>query len=139
MKQNKNIIKTLTALLAAVIVGEGVLGWGVYWIVILSLIEWGGVFWLGLALGIVVGVLNMVSVGFSGLFVLAVLTVAYLWQGKGGAARGWLVLVSVIANLMYDKVFGLPWNIGEMVVVLLVALFVFGRGSKEEDVKEQDR
>ena len=121
-------------LFMAVVFGEGGMSWGLYWPILLSLSGWDGVYWLGLSLGVLLSVIGAVSVGLPSLFVVVVLAGAGYLSGSGGRMSGWLIVISLAANFLFDRMFGLPWSIWEAAGVLGVALFIFGREGKEESI-----
>jgi len=135
MNQDKNIIKTVVAVAVAAIIGEGILGWGLYWPFLLLLIEWDGVFWLAFFIGILVGSFSGVPVGFASLFMLAAVGAVHLFAGWKKGTSLELAVFSIVLNFLFDKVFGLSWSIWEMVLVFICAIVVFGWESKAESIR----
>ena len=135
MNQDKNTIKAVLAIGVAVILGEGVLGWGLYWPLLLMLSDWDGIFWLGLIVGILVAIFGAIPVGLPSLFIVVVLGLAsFLLRTKRGS-EVWLILISLAANLLMDKIFGLSWSLIEMVGVLAVGILVFSWEGRGESIK----
>lgn len=122
--QTRNIIKAVGTVLLSVAVGEGVLGLGLFWPFLLILLDWSGVYWLSLAVGILISSLYRLPIGYPALFMVAVVGGLSLLLGKGKEA-GWIILaISLLANAVFDKVFGLGWSLweaGSIVVVWIVA------------------
>jgi len=135
MNQDKNTIKVILAVVVSVILGEGVLGWGIYWPILLVLVDWGGIYWLGLGLGILISVLTVMNLGLPSLFIVILLgLVSFLLKLRKGL-EWWLIVISLIANGLFDRIFGLTWSVVEMLVVLVVAIVVFSWETKSDSIK----
>lgn len=130
-KQSKNIIKATLTVLISVIIGEGVFGLGFFWPFLLLLLDSRWVFWLALAVGILISVIYRLPVGLPSLFLVVVtggLSLLFNSRKETGLI---LLCVSVLANFVFDKAFGLPWNWLEFFSVVLawfVAEAWFERG-----------
>ncbi len=130
-KQSKNIIKIVLAVILSVLIGEGALGLGIFWPFLLILLDWRGAYWLALAVGILVSVIYRLPVGLPSLFIVMVaggLSLFFNSRKETGVA---ILVVSWVANLVFDKVFGLPWSWFDLVAVGLawvVALTWFEKG-----------
>jgi len=135
MNQDKNIIKAIVAVAAAAIIGEGILGLGLYWSFLLLLVEWDGVFWLTFFIGILVGSFSGIPVGFASLFMLVSVGFVHVFAGWKKGTSLELAVFSVVLNFAFDKIFGLRWSIGEMALVFICAIVVFGRESKSESIR----
>lgn len=133
--QDKNTIKAVIATIAAVIVGEGILGWGLYWPFLFLLLDWSYVFWLGLLVGILVSAFNGFSIGWTSLAIVIMLGVASVFSETRKSASIRLVIMSLLANFVFDLIFGLRWSIWELVGVLLVSLLVLERNGPGESIK----
>ena len=132
--QVKNTIKILALAILAILVGEGFLGWGLYWPFLFVLLEWQGIYWFALALGIVVSVFNGLSVGLPSLFIVTVVGVmSVFFDGRKDLAVV-MAILSVVANLIFDKLFGLSWTVWEGLAVFLVSIFVFNLDEKAESI-----
>lgn len=109
-KQSKNTIKNILAVVVAVAIGEGVLGWGVYWPFLLVLVGWNGVGWLAVGVGVLLSVLNGIAVGLPSLFLVVVVgglsLLMPVWKGTGWV----LAVLSLTANLVFDLLFGFKWS-----------------------------
>ncbi|KKU27834.1 MAG: hypothetical protein UX41_C0042G0002 [Candidatus Collierbacteria bacterium GW2011_GWE1_46_18] len=135
MNQDKNTIKAILALGVAVILGEGILGWGIYWPILLMLSDWDGIFWLGLIVGILVAIFGAISVGLPSLFIVVVLGLSSFSLRTKRGSEMWLVLISLAANGLMDKIFGLSWGLVEMVGVLVAAILVFSWEGRGDSIK----
>ena len=130
-KQSKNIIKIVLAVVLSVLIGEGAFGLGIFWPFLLILLDWRGVYWLALAVGILVSVIYQLPVGLPSLFMVIVtggLSLIFNSRKETGMV---ILVVSWVANLIFDKVFGLPWSWFDWVAVGLawvVALTWFEKG-----------
>ena len=110
-KQSKNTTKTVLTLLVMVLLGEGVLGWGLYWPFLLTLLNRRGVYWLAFAVGVLISVLRGLSIGLPSLFILVVvggLSVVMSARKEAGWA---IVLLGVVCSVVFDIAFGLGWRI----------------------------
>jgi len=135
MNQDKNNIKAIVAVGVAVILGEGVLGWGLYWPLLLMLTDWDGIYWLGLLVGVMVSVYSATTVGLPSLFIVAVLGAVSFFLGVRRGSEWWLILISLVANLVFDKLFGLSWNIVESLLILVTTFLVISWEDKAESIK----
>ena len=132
--QVKNTIKVLLGAIAAAAIGEGVLGWGLYWPFLFILFEWEGVYWFALLIGILISVFNGVAVGLPSLFLVVVIGVLSLFFDGRRDLILVMVILSVVANFVFDRLFGLGWNLWEGIAVLLTSLFVFNLDSRAESI-----
>lgn len=132
--QVKNTIKlSLFALLASAI-GEGVFSLGLFWPYLILLLDWNGIYWLAFGIGVLVSVFNGLAIGIPSL--LLVLFVGIFSLSFGGRRDMPLIetIVLVIANIIFDKLLGLPYSIYEMMTVFIFCILVFGRGEKSESI-----
>lgn len=120
-KQSKNTTKTVLTLLIMVLLGEGVLGWGLYWPFLLTLLNWGGVYWLAFGIGVLVSVLRGLSIGLPSLFILVVVGGLSLVMSTKKEIGWVIVILGVVCSVVFDIVFGLDWSFWEV-------LAVFGSG-----------
>lgn len=128
---SKNITKVALSVVACVLVGEGVLGLGFFWPFILILLDWRGVYWLALGVGVLMSVIYRMPIGLPSLFLVVVsagLSLVFNSRKETGLV---ILIVSIVVNFVFDKVFGLTWNIFDLVSVILawlVAVTWFERG-----------
>jgi len=133
--QSKNTIKSVLTVLILTILGEGILGWGVYWPFLLMLLNWGGVYWLALGVGILVSVLRGVSVGLPSLFILVVVGGLSLVM-NARKEIGWvMVIISVLANVAFDVVFGFSWSIWEVIAVIISGVVAISWFERSETIR----
>jgi hypothetical protein len=134
-KQSKNTIKTVLTVVVLVFLGEGVLGWGLYWPYLLILLNWNGVYWFALAIGICISVLRGLSVGLPSLFILAVVGgLSFVVNAR--REIGWvIVLFGALSSIVFDIVFGLKWSFWEVVAVLVVGLWALSRFERSETIR----
>lgn len=131
----KNIIKVIALALLAVLVGEGVLGWGLYWPLLILLLDWEGVYWVAFLVGILISVLNGSSVGPASLGLVSFIGVFSLIFGSRMDFKGLMMILAIGANFVFDRVFGLPWSFWEMIAVIGVSLVVFNWGERHEQIR----
>jgi len=134
-KQSKNTIKLILLLLFSIIIGEGVLNFGVYWPVLLVSLNRKDISWLALLTGIVVGALHGVSFGFMSLFLVVVLGGLALFVDMSRGLLLILIVVSFIGNLIFDKIFGFNWSVVEGVAVALYSFMVVKWYERNETIK----
>ena len=118
-KQSKNTIKVITAVMLSVIFGEGVMGWGVYWPFLLLLLDFPGVYWLSFVVGIFVSVFRGIPVGLPSVFLLVVVGVMSILMSPRRELGILILVVAVVANLVFDKVFGFGSSIWEVLAVIV--------------------
>lgn len=134
-KQSKNTIKTILIVLLTVVLGEGVLGWGIFWPFLLALLGWNGVYWLALFVGILVSVLRGMSVGLPSLFILAVVGGLSLVLSTR-KEMGWvLVVISVLAGVIFDTVFGLGWSVWEVIAIVIFGFLSLSWFERSETIR----
>ncbi|HBC45326.1 TPA: hypothetical protein DCZ81_04115 [Candidatus Collierbacteria bacterium] len=130
-KQSKNITKVALMVVFCVLIGEGVLGLGFFWPFLLILLDWQGIYWLSMAIGILISVIYRIPIGLPSLFLVVVaggLSLVFSSRKETGLV---ILCVSLLANFVFDKVFGLPWNFFDLVstvIAWLVAVTWFERG-----------
>ena len=134
-KQSKNTTKTLLTLLAMVLLGEGVLGWGVYWPFLLTLLNWSGVYWLAFGIGVVVSVLRGLSVGLPSLFILVVVGCLSLIVSAKKEMSWAIILLGVVCSVVFDTVFGLGWSFWEAMAVLVSGFFAVAWFERTETIR----
>lgn len=134
-KQSKNTTKTVLTLVVMVLLGEGVLGWGLFWPFLLTLLNWSGVYWLALAVGILVSVLRGLSIGLPSLFILVVVGGLSLVM-SARKEMGWaIVLLGMICSVVFDIVFGLKWSLWEILAVLVSGLVALSWFERSETIR----
>jgi hypothetical protein len=134
-KQSKNTTKTILTLLIMVLLGEGVMGWGLYWPFLLTLLNWSGVYWVAFAVGILVSVLRGLSVGLPSLFILVVVGGLSLVMSTK-KEMGWaIVLLGVVCSLVFDIVFGLSWSVWEVVAVIVSGFLALSWFERTETIR----
>jgi len=134
-KQSKNITKAVLTVLLLVILGEGVFGLGFYWPFLLILLDWRGIFWYSILIGIIISGLHRISVGLPSLFLIVVTGGLSLFFGSR-KETGWVLLIfSLLSNFVFDKVFGFEWSIGEAFSVLAGWVIAVRWFEKSETIK----
>lgn len=134
-KQSKNTTKTVLTLMIMVLLGEGVLGWGLYWPFLLTLLNWDGVYWLALGVGVLVSVLRGLSVGLPSLFILVVVGGLSLVMSTR-KETGWvIVILGVVCSVVFDIVFGLGWSVWEVLGVLIAGLVAMAWFERSETIR----
>jgi hypothetical protein len=133
--QSKNTIKSVLTVLVLAVFGEGILGWGVYWPFLLVLLNWGGVYWLAFAVGILISVLLGVSVGLPSLFILVVVGGLSLVM-NARKEIGWVIVaISVLANVVFDIVFGFGWSFWEIAAVIVSGVLAISWFERSETIR----
>lgn len=122
-------------LLLMVLLGEGVLGWGLYWPFLLILLNWGGVYWLAFGVGILVSILRGLSVGLPSLFILVVVGgLSLVFNAK--KEMSWaIVLIGVLSSIVFDIVFGLSWSVWGVLAVLVSGLLAMSLFERTETIR----
>lgn len=132
-KQNKNIIKIILYAVLCLFFGEGVLGLGVYWPVLILIGEWKSVYWVTFVFGLFISQFYGMKVGMPSFVMVFFVAMATIFIGINKDSAKWMILFSVLANFIFDKIFGLHWSVWESVVVFLVGLWSF-RGYKYQEI-----
>jgi len=134
-KQSKNTTKTVLTLLVMVLLGEGVLGWGIFWPFLLTLLNWSGVYWLALGVGILISVLRGLSVGLPSLFILVVIGGLSLVM-SARKEMGWVIIfLGIVCSLVFDIVFGLKWSVWELLAVAAAGLLALSWFERSETIR----
>lgn len=134
-KQSKNTTKLVLTVVFMVLFGEGILGWGVFWPFLLTLLNWSGVYWLAFSVGILVSVLRGISVGLPSLFILVViggLSLLFNARKEMGLA---IVLLGIVCSIVFDLVFGLGWSVWEILAVLVSGLWALSWFERTETIR----
>lgn len=121
-KQSKNTIKIVSAVLLAVVFGEGVLGWGLYWPFLFLLLDWKGVYWLAFVVGIFVSVFRGISVGLPSVFLLVIVGGLSLVMSSRRETGLVMLFLAVCANFIFDRLFGFGSSIWEILAVVVCGL-----------------
>ena len=127
--QTKNNIKNLSFFFFALFLGEAVLGLGLFWPILLVLNIGSLVYWLGLFVGLFLSIYYGQVLGLMSLYIILFLVISKFLFSTGRLRSVWVVFVSLIANLLFDFLFGLGVGFGEQLAVLVVSLFV-ARGAE---------
>lgn len=134
-RQSKNIIKTVLAVVFSVAIGEGILGLGFFWPFLLILLEWRFVYWFSILTGMIISAIYHLPVGLPSLF-LVVVTGGLSFVVSSRKEAGWVMLViSLVANFVFDKVFGLHWNLWDVVSVVIAWTAAVALFEKSETIK----
>ena len=134
-RQSKNTIKSVLTILALVVLGEGVLGLGVFWPFLLTMLGWNGVYWLALAIGVLVSVFRGLSIGLPSLFLVAVVGGLSLVT-NARKEIGWLLIVlGVLANIVFDLVFSFGCNFWESILVFIAGILAMSWFERSETIK----
>lgn len=123
------------AVIVTLLLGEGVLGWGIYWPFLLVLLDWSGIYWLTVVAGLLISVLRGIPIGLPSLFLLAVIGGLSIITNVRKEMSWVVVVVAVVANLVFDKVFGLSWSMGELVGVVVFSLIAVKWFEKGETIR----
>jgi hypothetical protein len=134
-KQTKNNIKQSAFALLALLLGEGVLGIGIFWPFILLLSEWTGVYWFGLAFGIMVSLVADIALGLPSLFMVVVFGLISMFVGVKRSSGWILVILAVVLNLVFDLLFDLDWSFGEALLVFGVGILIMRDLDKQEEIR----
>jgi hypothetical protein len=128
---NKNIIYKLVGVVTLLLVGEGILGWAVYWPALWFLLDWKFVYWLAFGLGFLLTGVTGLAIGWSSLvLIVGVWTLSFV-KGLIGKSNWIDVLVVVgvagVVNLLADIEFSLV----EAALIALVMVFFKMRANRE--------
>lgn len=121
-KQSKNTIKIVLAVILATFLGEGVLGWGLYWPFLLLLLDWGGVYWLAFVVGIFVSIFRGVPVGMPSVFLLVVVGALSILMGSRREMRLIILLLGIVINFIFDTVFHFGTSFWEVAAIIICGL-----------------
>lgn len=133
--QKKNTIKTILFFLLALILGEGVMGYGLFWPFLFALDLDGFVYYIGLFVGVFFSIYYSQVLGLMSLYILVVL---FLWRtffesDKVGVF--WLVCYSVFVNLIFDFLFGFGFSFFEQVLLVAVCFFVGNEVDRKKTIR----
>ena len=132
--QTKNTIKEIFFLTISVLLFEGVMGLGVFWPFLLKQTERKNSFWLAFFCGVLFSLFYNQKIGLMSLFLLVVMAGIHLIMG--GGSRGKIIMVmSLIANFVFDRYFGLSWSLWEGLVILVVCLLFAKDLESQETIK----
>ncbi len=130
--QTKNNIKNISFFFFSLFVGEAVLGLGFFWPLFLVLNIGSLVYWLGLFAGLFLSVFYGQVLGLMSLYIILFLIVSKFLFNTGRLRAAWVIFISLIANLLFDYLFGLGFGLGEQIVVLVVSGIV-ARGAESDN------
>jgi hypothetical protein len=133
--QSKNTTKTVLTVIVMVLLGEGVFGWGLYWPFLLTLLNWSGVYWLALGVGILVSVLRGLSIGLPSLFILVVVGGLSLILNARKEMSWAIILIGVVSSVVFDIVFGLGWSFWEVLAVFLSGILALSWFERTETIR----
>lgn len=119
----------------ALFLGEGVFGLGIYWPIFLLLVDWDYIYWFGLVCGIFISLLTDIRLGLPSLFLVVVFGLVSLLVGVKRSSQWALVILGVFLNFVFDKLFGLNWSLGEMLLVLGIGFLIVRDLDKQETIK----
>ena len=133
--QVKNIIKMSLWVTLVTLLGEGVLGVSAYWPFLVLLINWSGVFWTALVVGILVSVLNGLSIGLASLLIVLSVGIIMLVLGEGQASLWVQLSLITILLVVVNKILGIHESVGEVMIVLAVSLLTLRSGSLGDTIR----
>lgn len=133
--QTKNTIKQVSLLLLSLIVAEGIFGVGLYWPVILAMKNRTGIFWIVFACGLFLSSLYSQKIGPMSIFLVAVLGVATLTINNSRGLGKLILIISLILNFVFDKLFGLQWSLFEMIILVVLGLVISSDQDSQETIK----
>ncbi len=132
--QVKNNIKLVLTALILTVIGEGVFGLGLYWPVLVLMLDWDRVYWLAFVIGIFVSVFAGIPVGFPSLL-LVVITGIFSLVLDGRRTHPAIVVISIlVANIIFDKLLGFNSGLIEVIVVGVTSVLLLGWGEKNESI-----
>lgn len=134
-KQSKNIIKAILTVLLAVLIGEGVFGLGFFWPFLLILLDSRWVYWLAFGVGILISMIYRMPIGLPSLFLVTVTGGLSLLFSSRKESSLVLLVVSILANLVFNMAFGLSWNLLELFSVVLAWLVAEAWFERGESIK----
>jgi hypothetical protein len=132
--QTKNTIKEIFFLTISVLLFEGVMGLGVFWPFLLNQTERKNSFWLAFFCGVLFSLFYNQKIGLMSLFLVTVMVGMHLMVGGGGKGKI-IMTVSLIANFVFDRLFGLNWSLWEGLVILVVCLLFAKDLESQETIK----
>lgn len=134
-KQSKNIIKAALAVILCVLIGEGVFSLGIFWPFLLILLEWSSIYWFSLFIGILIASIYHLPVGLPALFLVVVIGgLSFVFNSR--KETGWvMLLISILANFVFDKVFGLTWSWWDTVSIVIAWQMAVRWFEKSETIK----
>lgn len=134
-KQTKNTIKTVVTVLLLVVFGEGVFGWGVYWPFLLTLLDWSGIYWLSLGVGVLISVLRGLSIGLPSLFVLVIIGLLSLVMNAKKEMSWAIIVIGVVSSIVTDVIFGLGWSVWEVLAVVIAGFLAVSWFERSETIR----
>lgn len=134
-RQTKNITKAIATVLLCVLVGEGIFGLGFFWPFLLIMLEWRGVYWLSFVVGVLISAIYRIPVGLPSMFLVIVTGGLSLIFGSRKETGLVILIVSLLAGFVFDKVFGLPWGVFDVVVTTLAWFVAVNWFEKGESIK----
>lgn len=119
----------------ALLLGETLLGYGLFWPFLLALmLKTKRTYLIGFVAGLMLSVMTATSLGLASLVIVVCL---FIFDRGGGWFLGnvWLMgLTAAVFGLGLDLVLGLPWNALEGLVVALVTMLLWKLGFFADEV-----
>lgn len=134
-KQSKNTIKVIIAVLLAVIFGEGVMGWGLYWSFLFLLLDSPYIYWLSFIVGIFVSIFRGISVGLPSVFILVVVGGLSLLMSSRREMGIVILVAAVVSNFLFDKFFGFGTSFLETLMIILCTVVGMRWFEKSETIR----
>jgi len=115
-RDTENNIAILVAGVVLMLVGEGVLNWGGWLVVLWMMSGWSGIFWYGLAVGVILSGMTGGSLGLASLVILAVLLLFSVLKQDGGEEKLKVVVLLAVVGWLVDRILGMSWSWWEILL-----------------------
>ena len=126
---NKNIIYKLVGVVVLLLVGEGVLGWAVYWPALWFLLDWEYVYWLAFVLGFLLTGVAGIAIGWSSLVLVVGVWLMSLLRSFVGKDSWMDVLVVTGMAWLVAMVTRVQFSLVEAGILVLMMVFLKMRDS----------
>lgn len=115
-RDTENNIAILVAGVVLMLVGEGILNWGGWLVILWMMSGWPGIFWYGLVVGVILSGMIGGSLGLASLVILVVLLLFSVLKRDGGEEKLKVVLVLALVGWLVDKMLGMSWSWWEILL-----------------------
>ena len=126
---NKNIIYKLVGVVVLLLVGEGVLGWAVYWPALWFLLDWEYVYWLAFVLGFLLTGVAGIAIGWSSLVLVVGVWLMSLLRSFVGKDSWMDVLVVTGMAWLVAMLTRVHFSLVEAGILVLMMVFLKMRDS----------
>ncbi len=130
--QKKDNIKNIVFFCAALLIGEGVFGLGLFWPFLFAMKDQKYALWSAFVAGLFLSAMYNQGVGLMSLYLTVVVVLAHFFMSSGRGFGKLVFFCSVAVNFLFNYLFGLSSSYVEIVGILVISV-LFSRSIESQE------